>query len=394
MKELKFDQHAPIRIWASDIDNKTIEQIKNVASLPFIHRHVAVMPDAHLGKGSTIGTVIATDGAVLPAAVGVDIGCGMCAIRLPAKIDHLQHLPKLRASIERSIPTGRESNRNITDRVEATMRELGAPPSIDPKDKLFQRAIAQLGTLGGGNHFIEICFDKKNDLWILLHSGSRNIGKEMAERHIATAKDIAKKRMIELPDPDLAYFTEQMPEFRAYIDDMLWAQRFAKANRYEMCLRVIKDVSFHLRGDASLVETLPSYLRVDCHHNYCKKEFHYGKEIWLTRKGAVSARPNELGIIPGSMGTASFIVRGLGNPQSFYSCSHGAGRRLSRTEAKKRFNSADLAAQTAGIECRKDALVVDEIPGAYKDIRAVLDDQKDLIEPIHELKQVLCIKGD
>lgn len=393
MKRIIDDTNVPIKIWASGLETFAESQLRNVAALPFIHSHVAVMPDAHVGKGSTIGTVIATDGAVLPAAVGVDIGCGMCAVRLPIRVDSLGELKALRHSIERSVPTGRDGNREVSDRVGHVIRGLGLPPSIAQENKLFHKATLQLGSLGGGNHFIEVCGDNEGRAWIVLHSGSRNIGKELAEKHIDKAKGIAKERLFALPDPDLAYFTEEMPEFMLYIGDMLWAQRFAKENRNEMILRLVKDVSHHVYKDARMLDSLSDFFRVDCHHNYCQREFHFGKEIWLTRKGAVSARVDEYGIIPGSMGAKSFIVKGKGNPDSFHSCSHGAGRKMSRTQARRQFTEEDLIQQTEGVECRKDRTVLDELPAAYKDIHEVMQNQLDLVDVAYELKQVLCVKG-
>ena len=259
-------------------------------------------------------------------------------------------------------------------------------------DKLLMKAAKQVGTLGGGNHFIEVCADKEDNCWIMLHSGSRYIGKTLADMHITSAKKDMKKYFISLPDPDLAYFAQGTPEFQAYINDLLWAQEYAKQNRKEMMSRVLKDVSFHVYGHQKREKELVLE-RVDCHHNYTQIENHFGKNVWVTRKGAVSARNGELGIIPGSMGTKSYIVSGLGNPESFCSCSHGAGRRMSRTKAKKLFTVDDLKEQTAGVECRKDKEVVDEIPGAYKSIDQVMENQKDLVEIVAELKQILCVKG-
>lgn len=393
MKREIQETSSPIKIWASDLEPAAEAQVRNVASLPFIHNHVAVMPDAHAGKGSTIGTVIATKGAILPAAVGVDIGCGMCALRLPFDANALTDLKTLRHSIERSVPTGRESNREVSDRVAQTFASLGLPLSFSQENKLVRRAAEQLGSLGGGNHFIEICADTEGRAWIMLHSGSRNIGLTLAEKHIDAAKGIAKERMLRLPDPDLAYFTEEMPEFQAYIHDLLWAQKYAKCNRNEMLLRIVKDVSHHLYKDARLLGQLDQFFRVDCHHNYCEIEHHFGADVWVTRKGAVSAKAGEYGIIPGSMGAKSFIVKGKGSAESFHSCSHGAGRKMSRTEARKRFSELDLQNQTQGVECRKDRAVLDEIPASYKDIDQVMRDQSDLVEVVYELKQLLCVKG-
>ncbi len=386
-------KNKPIEVWATDLEPAAEAQVRNVAGLPFIHSHVALMADAHVGKGSTIGTVIATDGAILPAAVGVDIGCGMCALKLPFKVDQLGDLKALRHSIERSIPSGREGNRELTDRTAKAFSELGVPASCSADDRVVKNAALQLGSLGGGNHFIEICEDLAGQAWIMLHSGSRNIGLTLAEKHIDKAKGLMKERLIRLPDPDLAYFTEEMPEFKAYLDDLHWAQAYAKANRNEMLLRVLKDVSHHVFSDNRLMAEADQCFRVDCHHNYCQKEHHFGKDVWVTRKGAVSAQLGEFGIIPGSMGVKSFIVKGKGNPDSFHSCSHGAGRKMSRSQARKLFKESDLKKQTEGVECRKDRAVVDEIPGAYKNIDEVMANQTDLVEPVFQLKQVLCVKG-
>ena len=389
MQKVISDTKVPIKIWASDLEIEAEKQVRNISSLPFIHSHVSVMADAHAGKGSTVGTVIATKGAIIPAAVGVDIGCGMCAVKLPFKIDAFgDSLSQLRNSIERSIPIGFEMNKEISQRMDDALAEISGTPSELNMDKTAK----QLGTLGGGNHFIELCSDKENDAWVVLHSGSRNLGKTLAERHIEGAKNIMKRYFIDLPDPDLAFFAQNTPEFKDYIRDLLWAQKYAKANRNEMMLRVLKDISHHLykenRGPEALTST-----RIDCHHNYTAMENHFGQNIWITRKGAVSAREGELGIIPGSMGTKSYIVKGKGNADSFCSCSHGAGRRMSRTKARAAFTNEDLRNQTAGVECRKDDGVLDEIPSAYKDIDLVMNNQIDLVEPIFELKQVLCIKG-
>lgn len=391
MREIN-DTPTKIKIWASELEASAEEQIRNVSKLPFIHNHVAVMPDAHAGKGSTIGTVIATKGAVIPSCVGVDLGCGMSAVKLPYTLDQLHNLKELRHSIERSVPTGRNGNREVSGRVETAFAEMGLPPSMTIENELVKRAMLQLGSLGGGNHFIEVCTDLEGGTWVMLHSGSRNIGKELAERHINKAKGVCKQRMLELPDPDLAYFTEDMPEFQAYIKDMLWAQNFAKFNRNEMMLRVIKDISYHVHKDARL--TQENLFRVDCHHNYCEIEHHFGADIWVTRKGAVSARVGEFGIVPGSMGTKSFIVKGKGNPESFHSCSHGAGRRMSRTQARKMYTEEDLIAQTIGVECPKSRAFIDEIPSAYKNIDTVMADQADLVDVVYQIKQVLCVKGD
>lgn len=390
MQRVIADQSKPIKIWASDLEPEAEAQLRNMAEMPFIHRHVAAMPDAHAGKGSTVGTVIATSGAIIPAAVGVDIGCGMCAVKLPFKIDLLDGKTKtLRTSIERSVPTGMNSHKEISDRVGHAFNSLGK--TSDEQDR-GNKAALQLGTLGGGNHFIEICHDQNNDAWVMLHSGSRNIGKVLAEKHISRAKDLMKQYFISLPDPDLAYLAQGTREFKEYLHDLMWGQNYAKENRNEMMLKVLKDISYAVYGEDKGPEFMTAH-RVDCHHNYTSMENHFGKNVWVTRKGAVSAKAGEWGIIPGSMGAKSFIVKGLGNPDSFCSCSHGAGRTMSRTKARANFTIEDLARQTAGVECRKDDAVLDEIPGAYKSIDTVMANQQDLVTPEFTLKQILCVKG-
>lgn len=391
MNRVISDTPVPVKIWASDLEAEAEQQLRNLATLPFIFKHVAVMPDAHAGKGSTVGTVIATRGAIIPAAVGVDIGCGMCAVKLPFGIDRFERLPELRHSIERSVPVGREGNREISPRVKAFFEAVGTPKAeqYNRWDKL-GKAMTQCGSLGGGNHFIEVCQDTEGGAWVVLHSGSRNIGKSLADIHINEAKGLMRRMFINLSDPDLAYLGQQTLEFDAYIHDLHWAQNYAKQNREEMMAKILEQVARHVLLGPVMPEP---ELRVDCHHNYTAMEHHFGSNIWVTRKGAVSAQAGELGIIPGSMGTRSYIVRGLGNPESFNSCSHGAGRRMSRGKARATFTEADLAEQTAGVECRKDKDVIDEIPGAYKDIDVVMANQADLVEPIYTLKQILCVKG-
>ncbi len=399
MERVVSDTRVPIKIWATELEKEAEDQARNLSTLPFIYKHVALMPDAHFGRGSTVGSVIATQGAIIPAAVGVDIGCGMCAVRLPFGIDEFKDLPGLRHSIERSIPVGQ--NNNITDSAAKAFNDLGkisefAENKMKDSKRIVSNAIKSIGSLGGGNHFIEICGDTAGGAWIMLHSGSRNIGKSLAEIHINEAKDLMKTYFISLPDPDLAYLAQGTVEFELYLHDLMWAQGFAKANRNEMMNRVIRNVYFHVLGSDNAAEQLSmvnALFRVDCHHNYTNIEHHFGKNIYVTRKGAVSAKDGEWGIIPGSMGTRSYIVRGKGNQDSFNSCSHGAGRRMSRTKAKQQYTLSDLAEQTSGVECRKDADVIDEIPGAYKNIDTVMFNQRDLVEPVYELKQILCVKG-
>lgn len=378
------DESRPIKIWSNEIEDSALAQLKKLAKMPFVYSHIAVMPDVHHGMGSTIGSVIATKGAIIPAAVGVDIGCGMCALKLPFKVDAFgDNLNELRSSIERSIPVGFKHNIELNDRTADDAECLG----------LTKKEALQIGTLGGGNHFIEICQDENNDGWIMLHSGSRGMGKQRAEIHIDKAKGLMKQYFIETPHADLAYLAQGTQEFDAYLKDLMLAQHFAKNNRHEMMIRICKDISCHVYGNEDQVYTLLGGFRVDCHHNYTHQENHFGQNLWITRKGAVSARLDQYGIIPGSMGTKSYIVRGLGNLDSFCSCSHGAGRRMSRTEAKKKFTIEDLIKQTNGVECRKDNGVIDEIPSAYKSIDKVMENQKDLVEIVHSLRQLICIKG-
>lgn len=396
IKSVVTKAKVPVKIWTDvqGIENDAVQQLVNTANLPFIYKHVAAMPDVHLGKGATIGSVIATKGAIIPAAVGVDIGCGMCAVKLPFQIDELggdKGLRELRSRIERSVPTGHNGNRSLSDRALDAFKKLGKPTALK-EAKTMQNAAIQLGSLGGGNHFIEICADKQGAAWVLLHSGSRNIGKCLADYHINTAKGLMRDAMVQLPDPDLAYLVEQSPEFQAYMHDLMWAQDYAKANRNEMMTKILGDISRQVYGEDRGTDAM-TCTRVDCHHNYVARETHFGEKVMVTRKGAVRAGAGEMGIIPGSMGTRSYIVRGLGNVESFHSCSHGAGRRMSRTEAKRRFTVEDLKRQTSDVECRKDAGVLDEIPGAYKDIDEVMANQSDLVEVVAELKQLICVKG-
>lgn len=382
-------QNVPIKTWTDhvSIEDEAMKQLENLSKMPFIYKHIAVMPDAHWGMGSTVGSVIATKGAIIPAAVGVDIGCGMSAVKLKMKVDDLSGLSTLRSSIERSVPVGFHSNKEITHRMWSSIKSTYADGT-----PVNEKTYLQLGTLGGGNHFIEICSDQNNDAWIVLHSGSRNIGKTSAEKHIDKAKGLMLEYFINLPDPDLAYLVQNTSEFKAYIADLLWCQDYAKQNRNEMMLRVLKDVSIHVYGNDKRYDHLVD-MRVDCHHNFTQIENHFDSNIWITRKGAVSAREGQLGIIPGSMGTRSYIVSGKGNAESFCSCSHGAGRAMSRNKAKKIFSLDDHIKATEGVECRKDEDVIDETPGAYKDIDAVMQSQTDLVDIIYTLKQILCIKG-
>jgi tRNA-splicing ligase RtcB len=392
---LTENSSVPVKIWTRDIDLKSIDQLKNIARLPFIFHHVAAMPDVHAGMGATIGSVIATKGAVIPAAVGVDIGCGMLAARtnLMKHTFNERKLQRLMQEILFRVPVGfaqrsKENTRwKSCEPFEEPLKEILShePTMLDPMVK--SEWHAQLGTLGGGNHFIELTADEEERLWIMLHSGSRGIGNIMASFFIARAKTLAKENGEELPDIYLASLKEGTEDFDWYMKAAHWAQDYAMANRQIIledvleALRVLKP-STELEGEI-----------VNCHHNYVAQEEHFGETIWVTRKGAIRAGLGERGIIPGSMGACSYIVEGLGNEESFCSSSHGAGRKMSRTEAKKRFSVNDLKAQTKGVVCRKDAGVLDEIPKAYKSIEAVMAQQSDLTKTIHELKQILCIKG-
>ena len=392
---LTENSSVPVKIWTRDIDLKSIDQLKNVARLPFVFHHVAAMPDVHAGMGATIGSVIATKGAVIPAAVGVDIGCGMLAVRtnLTKHTFNERKLQRLMQEILFRVPVGfaqrsKENTRwKSCEPFEEPLKEILShePTMLDPMVK--SEWHAQLGTLGGGNHFIELTADEEERLWIMLHSGSRGIGNIMASFFIARAKTLAKENGEELPDIYLASLKEGTEDFDWYMKAAHWAQDYAMANRQIIledvleALRVLKP-STELEGEI-----------VNCHHNYVAQEEHFGETIWVTRKGAIRAGLGERGIIPGSMGACSYIVEGLGNEELFCSSSHGAGRKMSRTEAKKRFSVNELKAQTKGVVCRKDAGVLDEIPKAYKSIEAVMAQQSDLTKTIHELKQILCIKG-
>jgi tRNA-splicing ligase RtcB len=364
------------------------DMLRNVSRLPCLYKHVALMPDAHLGKGSMVGSVIATKDAVIPATVGVDIGCGMMAVKTPFRSGILDRkMAEFRHEIERAIPVGFNAYKESGDeasRWEGWEKFSELHGGVQDRKK---KAMVQLGTLGGGNHFIEVCLDTEDNVWLMLHSGSRNIGKELAERHIATAKSLHK--LNELPSPDLAYFVQGTDEFRAYWHDLDWAQKYAMKNREIMMKRLLKSFNRMFNDQR---EFRPE-ITVNCHHNYVSIEEHFGDKVYVTRKGAINAEADRYGIIPGSMGAKSFIIKGLGNPQSFNSCSHGAGRKMSRTKAKSKYTIDDLKAQTAGVECRKDKGVVDEIPGAYKDIEEVMRAQSDLVEVVAELKQVICVKG-
>jgi tRNA-splicing ligase RtcB len=396
----------PIKAWIKGValEDEARKQLLNVAQLPFIYKWVAVMPDVHWGMGATVGSVIPTVGAIIPAAVGVDIGCGMIAAKTTLKASNLpDDLKQVRHAIEKAVPHGRTNNGGRGDqgawqdipRVQETAWAKLLPAYKDvlerhPKlDKGHVNTLNHLGTLGTGNHFIEICLDEADQVWIMLHSGSRGIGNRIGTYFIELAKQEMERHQQSLPDKDLAYLREGSQYFTDYIDAVGWAQDFARMNRQLMLNAVVKA----LQSCKGIREFEISEEVINCHHNYVQRETHFDCEVLVTRKGAVRAGEGEMGIIPGSMGTGSFIVRGLGNQESFESCSHGAGRAMSRGEAKRRFSVEDHIKATAGVECRKDETVLDETPGAYKPINAVIDAQSDLIEVVHRLKQVVCVKG-
>jgi tRNA-splicing ligase RtcB (3'-phosphate/5'-hydroxy nucleic acid ligase) len=387
----------PVHIWTRDIDEKSITQLTNTANLPFVFKHVAAMPDVHLGIGATVGSVVATQGAIVPASVGVDIGCGMIALRTTLNAGQLpDSLAKLRSAIEARVPVGMDFHNEKTVRRDA-VHDL-KPGYIQLTDKYPELAeqgkndargrwARQIGSLGGGNHFVEICLDESGRVWAMLHSGSRGIGNRIGQFFIAKAREEMLKQDIRLPDRDLAYLTENTQSYADYVQAVDWAQSYAALNRREMMTLVIEAMRSLL--PAFELETQA----INCHHNYVARESHFGESVLVTRKGAIRAGVGDLGIVPGSMGAKSFIVRGKGNVDSFHSCSHGAGRRFSRTQARKQFSREDLVEQTKGVECRKDLGVLDEAPGAYKDIDTVMANQTDLVEVVHTLKQVVCVKG-
>ncbi|MBW4664481.1 MAG: RtcB family protein [Chroococcus sp. CMT-3BRIN-NPC107] len=390
-EKLDISTPKPVLSWANHaLGGQETQMAKNVASLPFVFKHVALMPDVHLGKGALVGSVVATTDAIIPAAVGVDVGCGMGAIKTPFTAKQLEgKLKKIRLDIEADIPVGFNQNKVVEKSVTnwqgwAEFKDLH--PGVQ---HLESKAMNQMGSLGGGNHFLEVCIDSEDQVWLMLHSGSRNIGNMLAQNHISTAKELAKLADTRLPDADLAYFVAGTPEFAAYWHDLQWAQNYARFNRDVMMARFKRIVEKHLAGGKP---TKPS-LSVNCHHNYAEKEVHFGESVYVTRKGAVRAREEDYGIIPGSMGAKSFIVKGKGNVDSYCSCSHGAGRLMSRNKAKLNFTLDDLVEQTKGVECRKDEGVLDEIPGAYKSIDTVMSNQADLVEVVATLKQVVCVKG-
>ena len=392
---------APIKAWIEGVplEDAARTQLINAASLPFIHDHIAVMPDVHFGRGATVGSVLPTKGAIVPAAVGVDIGCGMMAVHTSLKATDLpDSLADIRSGIERAVPVGGQGAGSgwkgkpggIPNSISARWAKLdeGFKAICEKTPHLAkENSLIHLGSLGSGNHFIELCLDERGEVWVMLHSGSRGIGNAIGRTYIEKARELLTRRAVHIPDKDLAWLAEGEAAFDDYVEAMLWAQDFAMENRKAMMERVLRVLRESLRSFTT------GKLAVNCHHNYVSRETHFGALVWVTRKGAVKAGKGELGIIPGSMGAKSFIVRGLGNPESFESCSHGAGRALSRTAAKSRFTVEDHVKATEGIECRKDAGVIDETPMAYKDIDAVMAAQADLVEIVHTLRQVVCVKG-
>ncbi|MGH8720446.1 MAG: RtcB family protein [Burkholderiales bacterium] len=386
----------PVKVYTDQVEESARRQLVNLSQLPIVHHHVAAMPDVHHGIGATVGAVIPTLRAIIPAAVGVDIGCGMIAARLSLTANEIDEasLKKVFAQISRDVPVGFEQHDERearTDAAQSFKRGLRAilekHPGVEKRVGKKSSWVRQMGTLGGGNHFIEVCLDEASRVWVMLHSGSRGIGNAIGTYFIALARQDAERHQLRLPDRDLAYFSEGAQHFEDYVAAVGWAQDYARANRAEMMGLVLEALRRHLPAFEVTTEA------VNCHHNYVARETHYGEDVWVTRKGAIRAREGDLGIIPGSMGTRSYIVRGRGGAESLQSCAHGAGRRMSRTQAEKRYSIADLAEQTTGVVCRKDKGVLDEIPGAYKDIDEVMANQSDLVEVLHTLKQVLCVKG-
>ena len=400
---IENEGRATIKAWTKGVpfEEQAQQQLNNIASMSLIHSHIAVMPDVHLGKGATIGSVIPSVAAVIPAAVGVDIGCGMVATKTTLTASQLpDNLLAIRHAFEAAVPHGRTNGRsrndrgswhNVPDIVAGEWLKLQARfERICEKHPAIKKSntVKHLGTMGTGNHFLELCLDENDAVWIMLHSGSRGVGNRIGTYFIELAKKEMQRHQINLPDMDLAYLEEGSDYFDDYVEAVEWAQDFDLKKREIMMFNAIAALRKQLPVAFSTAE-----LAVNCHHNYISREHHFGKDCYVTRKGAVRAEKGEMGIIPGSMGARSFIVRGLGNPESFNSCSHGAGRVMSRTKAKKIYNVYDQIAATQGVECRKDASVIDEIPHAYKDIEKVMEAQKDLVEVVYTLKQIVCVKG-
>ena len=387
--------------WGSDLEKETIEQAAKASRLPFVKGHLALMPDAHVGMGATIGSVIPTQGAIIPSAVGVDIGCGMIAAETNLTADRLpdafeRFLPR----VEAVVPAGVGRGHTFANHSERRQRALEAPPYTGASSltgKQVSKITDQFGSLGSGNHFVEVCLDEGDRVWVVLHSGSRGIGNQLATQHIEAAKGLMKKMFISLEDPDLAYLVEGTAEFDSYIADMLWAQEYARANRETMMDAVLSELWDFVGSSSGISEPGPGgeVRRINCHHNYTEREHHHGHDVWLTRKGAIRARQGDFGVIPGSMGTSSYIVRGLGNPASYESCSHGAGRRMSRSRARQEIALEDFVASMDGRDWQvsKADQLLDEAPQAYKDIDQVMSDQADLVAVEHTLHQILNYKG-
>ncbi|MBB3086692.1 RtcB family protein [Geodermatophilus sabuli] len=377
--------------WASILEPTTRLQAERTASMPFIAPHMALMPDAHLGKGATVGSVIPTDGAIIPAAVGVDIGCGMNAVRTQFTADDLRgrNLSTLHEQISRAVPlSAGRYNKKLRDSAAARVAELRDLPGAAQADGVAHNWPLQLGSLGSGNHFIEVSLDEADRVWLFLHSGSRGVGNRLASKHIRVAQDLARARELDLPDRDLAYLEEGTPEFDSYVEALHWAQRFAYLNREEMMDRVAEQVSRFLTTEVE------RQVEISCHHNYTEREEHYGRSVWLSRKGAISARRGQEGLIPGSMGAASYVVVGKGNPEALMSAPHGAGRNHSRGQARRMFTRADLDRRMKGIAWGRSDAFLDEHPDAYKPIDQVMSDASDLVEVRHTLRQVVNVKGD
>lgn len=377
------------------IEVQAKEQLYNISEMPFVFKHLAVMPDCHLGKGATVGSVIATKGAIIPAAVGVDIGCGMIAVKTNKFANDLpDNLEETRNGIERRIPLSAGSyNQKISDTAKNRIIKLNSKAKDLYQDLTKTKWDMQLGTLGSGNHFIEMSLDEDDRVWIVLHSGSRGIGNQIAQKHIKIAQKLMEDFMIPLKDRDLAYLPEKRPEFQEYIYDMLWAQDFALLNREEMMDRVMTEMSYMFFGENGHQEEL-ELERINCHHNFTQQENHFGQNVWLTRKGAIQMQQGQKGVIPGSMGTRSYIVSGLANKMSFSSAPHGAGRRFSRTEARKRFTMDDFDRELEGVTVKRSKEFIDEIPSAYKDIDEVMENSKELVKIEHTLKQIVNVKGN
>lgn len=384
--QVRNEGGVPIKLWVNGVpvEEEAIQQLSRVSRLPFVCKWVVGLPDIHFGMGATIGSVIVTRNAVIPAAVGVDINCGVIAVKTGLKVPPLEVLPLLRAKLEKRIPTGFGFHQKIYRDIKRTWEKLETGYGVvtnDMPEAAHKNVIAQLGTLGGGNHFIEVCLDENKDVWVVIHSGSRGVGNRIGMQYIRLAKKKCKNWHIKLEDTALSYFPRGEKEFSKYMYAVQWAQQYALENR-----KLMMQFALEVLGTEA-VET------IDCHHNYVNFENHYGEDVLVTRKGAVSAKEGQKGVIPGSMGAKSYIVRGLGNKESFHSCSHGAGRLMSRSKAKQKFTVEDLEEATAGVECRVDKGVLDESPGCYKDVTAVMKAQEDLCEPVHTLRQLICVKG-